>query len=62
MPNVAIDIVGPGYSVCHINRSHNRSGGADPSWLHTSNKVIEDDPFYVDADFGYLPNDRNETR
>ncbi|MEV4158081.1 hypothetical protein AB0J48_34160 [Nocardia salmonicida] len=55
LPDVATGVTGPGYSICLINPSHNRSGGSDARWFYHWNRVILDDPFYVQALNGYLP-------
>ncbi|MCS4255979.1 hypothetical protein M2405_004282 [Rhodococcus erythropolis] len=48
-------ITGPRYSICLINPSHNRSGGGDARWFYHHNRVLMDDPFYVDVMSGSLP-------
>lgn len=55
LPTVAIGPTGPGYSICMINPSHNRSGGSDVRWFYHWNRVLKNDPFYVEALNGYLP-------
>lgn len=55
LPDVATGVTGPGYSICLINPSHNRSGGSDARWFYHWNRVILDDPFYVQALDGSLP-------
>ncbi|MEU4313445.1 hypothetical protein [Nocardia sp. NPDC024068] len=55
LPDVAQGVTGPGYSICMINLSHNRSGGSSARWFYHWNRVLKDDPFYVQALNGSLP-------